>query len=306
MINLDVFNKKFDKVVIWGHKLHSHTHSYIHQAFFRAFDRSGVAVHWFDDNDDVSGVDFNRCLFITEGQVDKKIPLVNSSFYVLHNCYDPKYKPLFEINQAMVLQVYTDDALKYNLLKVDMCTYQDRSGKCLYQPWATDLLPDEIEANKVVMPKEKVVWWIGTVGAGEFGNINEISPFKQACEDNGVEFKWAHNKSIEENIDLIKRSYLAPTIVGTWQHAKGYIPCRILKNISYAQMGLTNSPRVYEFLDKRIIHNNDTHQLYYDAEKYINNMQVSELHELMDLVKEKHTYINRINQILDFIEKISK
>ncbi len=26
-----------DKVVIWGHKLHSHTHSYIHNAFLVAF-----------------------------------------------------------------------------------------------------------------------------------------------------------------------------------------------------------------------------------------------------------------------------
>lgn len=25
------------KVVIWGHKLHSHTHSYIHNAFYNAF-----------------------------------------------------------------------------------------------------------------------------------------------------------------------------------------------------------------------------------------------------------------------------
>ena len=28
---------EFKQIVIWGHKLHSHTHSYIHYAFHKAF-----------------------------------------------------------------------------------------------------------------------------------------------------------------------------------------------------------------------------------------------------------------------------
>jgi hypothetical protein len=60
------------KVVLWGHKLHTHTHSYIHFAFHKAFKHLGYDTYWFDNNDDVSGFDFFGSLFITEGQVDSK------------------------------------------------------------------------------------------------------------------------------------------------------------------------------------------------------------------------------------------
>jgi len=67
--------QSFEKVIIWGHKLHSHTHSYIHNAFYIAFKHMGYETYWFDDKDDVKKFDFSNSLFLTEGQVDKKIPL---------------------------------------------------------------------------------------------------------------------------------------------------------------------------------------------------------------------------------------
>ena len=60
------------KIVIWGHKLHSHTHSYIHYGYWRAADHLGHEVHWYDDSDDVSSVDFSNSVFITEHQVWKR------------------------------------------------------------------------------------------------------------------------------------------------------------------------------------------------------------------------------------------
>jgi hypothetical protein len=44
------------KVVVWGHKLGAHTHSYVHFGYWRASEYLGYQVEWFDDNDDVSGV----------------------------------------------------------------------------------------------------------------------------------------------------------------------------------------------------------------------------------------------------------
>lgn len=303
MININ--NYKF---ILWGHKLHSHTHSYIHNAFFRAFQHMGAKTYWFNDNDDVRNFDFSNSLFITEGQVDKNIPLRDDCFYVLHNCYDTKYNELFTKNKCIRLQVYTDAVLQYNYTKLANCIYADYSGKCLYFPWATDLLPHEINANKpsrVFVEESKNVNWVGTVGSGQFGNIEQIAPFKKACEHNGIKFNdILCAVSIEENIQRIKDSYLAPTIVGTWQHKVGYIPCRIFKNISYGQMGLTNSPRAHLLFNKKIIHNNNTETLFYDAKRYVKNMPLKELHKLMDFVRDNHTYIDRINTLLDFINKI--
>src|SRR5690242_2068942 len=73
------------QVVIWGHKLHSHTHSYIHEGFYRGFLHLGYKTVWLDDTDDLSGIDFTQTLFITEGQVEKNLPVRNDCFYILHN-----------------------------------------------------------------------------------------------------------------------------------------------------------------------------------------------------------------------------
>jgi hypothetical protein len=296
-----------NKLIIWGHFLHSHTHSYVHQAFYKASVHLGMNTHWFDDTSDVTNFDFSNSIFITEGQVDKKIPIRDDCFYVLHNCYDEKYKELFKNNKCMNLQVYTDTILKYNYPKLDECIYADYEGKCLYFPWATDLLPDEIEKNKPTKPfnyDSKEVNWVGTIGAGEFGNINEITPFKDACQVNGINFNQTMLVSFEKNVSMIKDSYLAPTITGTWQTRVGYIPCRIFKNISYGQMGLTNSVRVASLFNNKIIQNSNTKDLFYDSKNYINSMPLKELHDLMDVVKEKHTYVNRLNSIIDFMDKI--
>jgi hypothetical protein len=308
-------NMKFAdyKIVIWGHKLHSHTHSYIHNAFYLAFMHLKYKTYWFDNNDDVSSFDFSKSIFITEGQVDGNIPVRDDCLYVLHNCYDPKYQQLFQKNRCMMLQTYTDNALKDNVVKVEECIYHNVAGRCLYMPWATDLLPYQIERNKNHALKRlppfnkncKVINWVGTIGAGKFGNINQIDPFKKAAAQNGIIFTQAGGRGLAETVQLIRNSYMAPTIVGEWQHEVGYVPCRIFKNISYGQFGITNSPRVHQLFDQRLVYNDDTRQLFYDGQTRLESLKLDELHALMDFVKDKHTYINRINTIFDFMEKVS-
>jgi hypothetical protein len=294
------------KVVLWGWKDHFNTFHYIHFAYNRTFKYLGYDVYWFDDNTDISNFDFKNTLFFTEGQVDKNIPLRDDCFYVLHNCDQKKYKELLNRNKCIQMQTYTDDVLKYNYSKLGECIYADYEGKCIYFHWPTDLLPHEIEKNKpnvAFNSESKFVHWVGTIGGEYFGNIDQIAPFKSACLDNGITFTNRMLVSQEENINLIQQSYMAPTIAGKWQFEVGYVPCRITKNISYGQMGITNSPRIYELFDRKIIFNTSTYDLFSDAKQYLEKMPVSELHSLMDYVKENQTYINRINTIIDFIDK---
>ncbi len=297
----------FDKVVIWGHKLHSHTHSYIHAAFFKAFQHMGYSVYWLDEHDDIDLVDFTNSLFITEGQVDKNIPLRDDSLYVLHNCNFEKYNKLPQ-EHVIILQVYTDDVIsRTSCEKVSECIYYDLNSRVIYMPWATDLLPDEIDTirNKGVhLKKSKKIFWVGTIGGGDFGNIGEITPFIEACRESGVTFEQKSGISEAKAMDVIKRSYMAPTIVGNWQKEKGYIPCRIFKNISYGQLGVTNSYRVYELFNKKIVYNSDTKKLFYDAKKRLKEISQSELDDVINFVRDNHTYINRIEQLFDFFEKV--
>ncbi len=298
----------FEQVVIWGHKLHSHTHSYIHNAFFRAFQEMNYPVHWLDDNDDVSLFDFTHSLFITEGQVDNNIPLREDCDYILHNCTSPKYKPLYATGHAICLQVYTDDVLaRPTCKKIDHAIYYDISQKCIYMPWATDLLPREIDEVKWRLPtvqKKNMVYWVGTIGEGYFGNKSEIDPFIKAAVKHRIGFKSFSHLSMEENRNIIASAYMAPAIVGEWQKQKGYIPCRIFKNISYGQMGMTNSLRVAELFEGRVVYNPDTYQLFLSAKDKLESMSIDDLYNLMDFVKKKHTYINRIASLLEFFDLV--
>ena len=72
------------QVVIWGHKLHTHTHSYIHNAFYKTYIHLGYKTIWLNNNDNITHIDFSNTLFLTEGQVDNRIPIRKDSYYILH------------------------------------------------------------------------------------------------------------------------------------------------------------------------------------------------------------------------------
>jgi hypothetical protein len=295
----------FSKIIIWGHPLHSHTHSYIHWGFYRAFKHLGYEVYWVDNQDAIKNIDIHNALFITEGQVDQNMPKRQDCYYILHNWNPERYQELFYNNRCILLQVYTDDCLPYAPEKIDDCIYCNVVEKMIFLPWATDLLPYEIETMKQCIreKKESAVYWIGTIGRGIFGNNDEIADFKKACKENNITFEKNINTSMEKNIDLIQKSYMAPALQGEWQCEKGYIPCRIFKNISYGQWGITNNKIVYDLFKGKIIYNPDTYQLFYDAKMYIETASINELYELMDFVKDNHTYINRIETLLTFMER---
>jgi len=298
--------ESFEKVIIWGHKLHSHTHSYIHKGFYDAFSRLGYPTYWLDNQDNIKGVDFSNALFLTEGQVDQSIPLRNDGIYILHNCRPEKYKGL----RTMVLQVYTDDVLSVSdAVQAAPFIYFNIAGKCLYMPWATNLLPDQIEKIKQQLPKirkENHAYWIGTIGDGYFGNRQQLKPFMAACQENHIPFicpkPSATGISDEQHQTLITSAYLAPAIVGEWQQKVGYIPCRIFKNVSYGQMGVTNSRHAYELFQGKIVYNPDSYQLFYDARERLRTTTLEDIYELMDFVKTKHTYLNRVHTILEFLQ----
>ncbi len=284
------------KVIIWGHKLHSHTHSYIHHAFYKAFQHLGYNTYWMDNNDNITGFDFSNSIFLTEGQVMENMPIRNDCKYILHNC---KMEPFESIrDRCLQIQVFTYDALGHNLENVgNHLYYKDR---VLYLYWATDLLPHEI--NYQPTQREHRIYWVGTMGEGQFGNKTELNRFQEACQLRGIQFTHACGISFEENQALIRRSYMAPAINGTWQVEKGYLPCRIFKNISYGQFGLTNNQAVQDLFNGQLIYSPDCKELFALAEQ---NMKAPDYEQrligLMNIVKAEHTYVNRIETILKYL-----
>ena len=300
----------FDKVIIWGHKLHTHTHSYIHYGFYKAFKHLNYDVYWLDDNDinnDMNNniynnLNFDNCLFITEGQVDKNIPINESSIYILHNCSKQKYRT---INKKFNLQVITkSDLERYKFNRIDIASYY--GGDQLVLCWATDLLPEEINNNILKVKENKII----SKNVLNFVGM-PLYPWDEVqiwCNNNNIEYNSMGgfsntNVSSEKNMELIQESILAPAIQEPWQVEHGYIPCRVFKNLSYGKMVLTNNRFVNDYLfEGKLLYNEDIHKLMDMGIEFNNNNQKKLLIELMENVRDNHTYINRIQSIIKFLE----
>jgi hypothetical protein len=111
--------------------------------------------------------------------------------------------------------------------------------------------------------------------------------------------KLQNPRFVVENKEFINRSYISPSIQGKWQVNKGYIPCRIFKNISYGEFGITNSKSVYDLFSGNIVYDVDIELLVEKSIEKRNTITLSELNEQILFVKENHTYVNRIKNILD-------
>jgi hypothetical protein len=296
-----------NKVIIWGHKLHTHTHSYIHNSYFNAFKKMGFETFWFDNNDDVSNFNFDSCIFLTEGQVDQRIPLNNTSFYILHHCNRDKY-----INSGckiINLCNYLNDC-KLNLSpnydtegveKISYYSYYDKLNSALYQPWGTELFPDEIGNNIINIDESKQnVNYIGSIWSE---NQNYIQPFANSCFNNGKKFQNFRSLSDEDSRKLVVDSYISPDIRGQHHINVGYIPCRIFKNISYGCIPATNSEFVRDFLgDNTLPYSSDTYNLFDVNKEFLHQNNINDIGKsLMNEIKENHTFITRIKTLLMFL-----
>lgn len=293
------------KVIIWGHKLHSHTHSYIHSSYYKAFKFMGYDTYWFDDNDDVSNFDFDNSLFFTEDQAQKNIPLNKTSIYVLHHTKLDKYDEngLKYINLANYLKWCKDGISAYHkensVVKINDLCYWDEKTKTLYQPWATDLLPNEIDLNNAILydKNKNNIYYIGT----PHDNSDKITLFNDEAVKNGKKLFIGKTNTDEENFRLIRDSYLSVDFRGDWHIECGYLPCRVFKNVSYGRITGTNSEHIKEIFGEHIVYDKEPSKLYHKLIEAENNKSIDDIQEAMNFVKINHTFINRINNILKVI-----
>jgi len=332
-------HEQFSKVIVWGFPLHTHTHSYIHYGWANGFKHLGYDTHWFDDNNVPENFDFNNCLFITEGYADKNIPVVSTSIYFVHIATNPE-KYIGKVKRFVEIR-YLVDAIKdcnYNYTldknkctKISDCTYYDKlkdnggieahhdnpssmEYECIYTCWATDLLTHEIKEENIYVPKDNRIYWFGSAN---HTNTKEIAIFYQECIKNNIEFiandPWQNPLPFDVVQQYTMKSLMSPDFrssgdprkiaigeTGTCHKQNGYIACRLLKSISYGHLGITNSKHAYELLEKKVIYNADERQLFYDAMTELKNYDL--IKEQMKIVREKHTFLNRIHDLLEVLK----
>lgn len=300
------------RVIIWDHKLHTTTHSYIHSGYFNAFKYLGYETYWFSGKsaenrwnptpaDDLSAFDFTDCVFFVEASWSDDLPIHKSCKYITHHLETEKlisqgipYENIIKVGNYLPREEVHE--------KVDDLVYWDASTRTLYQCWATDLLPHQIDysdyvpfdqnrktLNYVGMFSERELhWW-----AEEFATLLD--------HQFNVEFKvFTQSVSHEENRELIRNSFLCPDFRADWHLECGYIPCRIWKNISYGRITATNSPFVKRALGDYVVYGGTPQTLYDNLLQAERNRSIN-MKEAMVFVRDNHTYINRVKNILKFL-----
>jgi len=205
---------KYNKVIIWGFPLHTHTHSYIHAMWFKAFNIGfNKDTYWFHDDDFPIDFDFNQCIFISEGYADKNIPIFKSSTYFIHNAiYPEKYlnsgarlieirfnvNEIHDINNDFKLDDGTHENIinignyaKYEKLFSNKDIHRSKRNniitpmnyECIYIYWATDLFPHEFCFDDIYNKRENVIYYIGS----PTGSKNSIE-FQNICILNNIEW----------------------------------------------------------------------------------------------------------------------
>jgi hypothetical protein len=250
------------RIVIWGLRTRYHTHRHIHKAFYENAKKLGYDAIWVEDEEKNAHLIQAGDLVIAAEAVGKmvpeklkfedyKLPIKNSVYYCLHN-----YKDIFKekINKDFLLnlKVYMNEAEKADQ-KWGPATFFDSKTRTLYQPWGTNLLAEEFK--KPTFHKGKFVFWIGSIwnNTANQGNKGAIAELKSALHAHALYF--VHLRFIPDwlNVFFVRHSRIAPAIAGKYQTEIDYLPCRMFKNISYGQLGITNVAKFKDILGKSFI-----------------------------------------------------
>jgi hypothetical protein len=269
----------------------------------------GFETYWFDNNDDIAGFDFSHCLFLTEGQVDSKIPLNPSSFYVLHHADLRKYIEMgcnyinlcnygngCRLGESWYYPGCTVEKLTYY-------SYFDRENRALYQPWGTDLMPEDFPLLPQAFNRSaRKVYYVGSITSD---NAEMVESFGDSCRDHGTKFVVKTDVSDIAARRLMLKSRIAPDIRCQHHVNVGYIPCRIFKNISYGTIPATNSAYCRDFFERALPYSNDCYGLYDANIEYNMDTHNEEASRwLMNEVRTHHTYLTRATTIANLAREL--
>jgi hypothetical protein len=150
------------------------------------------------------------------------------------------------------------------------------------------------------------VFWIGSVWNNELnqGNLKEINGLKQVLGRHHIKFVALRRIPNFLNVMLVRMSRIAPAIAGSWQAEQNYLPCRMWKNISYGQLGISNVKKFDEVFRGCTVKGDSIEELIDNAL----SMPAGEYREMtlqqQEIVK-NHTYIDRLACIMRAFENIA-
>jgi len=288
------------RVVVWGHKLHTHTHSYIHSSYYRAFKSLGYETHWISNQNEIGTVDLEGTLFFSEDQAKSGMPVRDDCFYITHH-FDESFLSSVPRDRILRLGNFTVECKNHQ--KVTESCHYDETSRTLFQPWATNLLPDEIDISR---PRpfdigSRSCYYIGSIYDE---NVNAARAFAESCATSGIALQHVRNTTDEMNMSLTRESLISVDFRGRHHINVGYIPCRIFKSISYGAPVITNSRLVREELNLPAIHVcEDPSRTLVEGIHFELTLRRDDLTDSMSQIRNKHTFVNRIENLIGVMFK---
>ena len=189
-------------------------------------------------------------------------------------------------------------------------TFQYYPTNELHIPWATNILPKQIEKNIIKMKSINYLpqsYFCGTLWST---NEIELKEWKKNCISHRLNSIFDHEKNEEKHQKKVISSLLAPAIQGASQRESEtwfYFPCRFFKNVSYGGVPITNNPGINKFFkDYFIIYDENIDRLFYKSleyrkwEKINKDLHIKSMEHIMNYIKDNHTYLNRIHDLIQY------
>jgi len=262
-------------------------------------------VIWLDDRkSSVSRVQRGD-LVLSVGIASAHLPMLEGVYYCLHNFDDSVHRRL-DPAYNLRLQVYTIHA-EHEGRKWDAVTVFDQQKGVLYQPWGTDLLGNEF-CQPIHSRIKSMSFWVGSVWDNEQkqGNVIQVAEMKRALRKNGIIFIPLRGVPDVLHRMLIRLSAVAPAIGGKWQVDNDYLPCRMFKNISYGQLGISNIRKFRElFGDEISVHGSTIDELI-DSSLSIRELTRREMIAAQQEIVLRHTYVHKLKNILIALELVAQ
>lgn len=329
--------KKYKKIIVWGAKQDTgHTHAFIHGAIVRAAKAMGIETYWLDNRDNVTEEFFNDAIVITEQWLafqngySNNLPLNKTSCYLVHylgNKGNVEGNPGAEMYLGKVGKLidfrftaehgwgvngeidknyaYTFDKKNYEAFN-DVSYYEANSFDYdrFYSIWATDLLPEEMNFEDRFIRLKPRAFFCGTIRQD---NAPMFENFVKKCQEHNIPFLYNtpfQNPLSTEDVRKAVVESLLPLDCRPANHlANGYIACRTIKNVSYGALGMTNSKSIYDFFEGEIAYAADSGDLFDVAMEMQNDPKTKDLIlNQMKRIKDQHTYINRVKDIIKAAE----
>lgn len=257
--------------------------------------------------------------------VSKGVRLVDVRFNVkeindLNYSFVLDKSKLKNIDAVTLYDANADDSVLADEKRKNISGYE-----AVHMMWATNLLPEEFNFDDRFLKRDNKFYFIGTLGGSPALEMQKVITTLQQLN---IEFvnsnPWQNPLTFEQNMELMKKSIIALDVRGSdayhsnsggklevngkpvtgGNHKKiGYIPCRLLKQISYGRMPGTNSAAVKDLLGNYVIYNDDESQLPIDCLDFERNPDYDLVYESMKHVQENHTFVNRVNALIKIFNR---